>query len=111
MNSMSEDNYQSFISSRARVVVKDKVGAVNEDQLDRFLTLFKAEAVLPENSQISLNSVNKDSPTLEILIENYPEKGSRQKQNVRFVQEHGWKIDKIEVTTSGDDFEFKSTTY
>ncbi|GLS25140.1 hypothetical protein [Marinibactrum halimedae] len=111
MNSMSENDYQSFISSRAKAVVNDKIDAVNEDQLERFLTLFKAEAVLPEHSRVSLNSVNQDSPVLEILIENYPEKGSSQKQNVRFVQEHGWKIDKIEVTTSGEDFEFKSTTY
>lgn len=111
MNSMSENNYQSFISSRAKAVVNDKINAVSEDQLDSFLIFFKAEAVLPEDSQISLSGVNQDSSVLEILTENYPEKGSSQKQNVSFVREHGWKIDKIEVITFGEDFEFKSTTY
>lgn len=111
MTSMSENRYQNFISKRARAVVNDKIAAVNEDQLDSFLIFFKAEAVLPGSSQIGLSSVNKDSSVLEILIENYPEKNSRQKQSVSFVREDGWKIDKIEVITSGEDFEFKSTTY
>lgn len=111
MDSMAEDSYQSFISARAKAVVNDKISAVDEKQLNSFLTFFKAEAVLPENSQITLNSANQDSPVLEIFVENYPEKGSNQTQNVMFIQESGWKIDKVEVITSGEDFEFKSTTY
>ena len=79
---MAEDSYQSFISARAKAVVNDKISAVDEKQLNSFLTFFKAEAVLPENSQITLNSANQDSPVLEIFVENYPEKGSNQTQNV-----------------------------
>ena len=111
MNSMLETDYQSFISARAKAVVSDKISAVDESQLNSFLTFFKAEAVLPENSQINLNNAKQDAPILEIVAENYPEKGSKHEQYVSFVRENGWKIDKIEVITSGEDFEFKSTTY
>jgi len=111
MKSMSETDYQSFLSARAKAIVSDKISAVDESQLNSFLTFFKAEAVLPENSQINLNNAKQDVPILEIVAEDYPEKGSKHQQYVSFVRENGWKIDKIEVITSGEGFEFKSTTY
>ena len=111
MSSMSEDDYQRFLSLRAQSVVRDKLEAVGDDQVARFLTLFKAEAVLPENSNVSLESGSDDSMILKIVAEDYPEKGSTHEQNVIFIKESGWKIDKIEVITSGEDFKYKSTTY
>jgi len=111
MKSMSENDYQNFISARAKVVVEEKTSGIKKYQLDQFLTVFKSEAVIPENSQINLDSKSQEEAVIKVVAKDYPEEGSMHQQNVRFVQEDGWKIDKIEVITSGKDFEFKSITY
>lgn len=111
MKSMSENGYQRFISARAKAVVEEKISGIKENQLDQFLTVFKAEAVIPEGSQINLDSKSQEKAIMKVVAKGYPEEGSMHQQNVRFVQEDGWKIDKIEVITSGNDFEFKSITY
>jgi len=111
MKSMSENDYQNFISARAKVVVEEKTSGIKKYQLDQFLTVFKSEAVIPEKSQINLDSKSQEEAVIKVVAKDYPEEGSMHQQNVRFVQEDGWKIDKIEVITSGKDFEFKSITY
>ena len=111
MKTMSDNDYQRFISARAKAVVEEKISGIKKDQLDLFLTLFKDEAVIPEASRINLNSTSQETANLKIVAEDYPEEGSMHEQNVSFVRERGWKIDKIEVITSGDGFEFKSITY
>lgn len=110
MDSIEDRAFEKYISSRAKNVVREKIKGVSKERMDSFLAYFKAEVILPDNPDITLQKT-QDTATLKISADNYPEQGSNQVSYVNFVQEGGWKIDKIVVETSSEDFNFKSTTY
>ena len=111
MNSFEDMHFEEYITNRARGVVRDKINGVKEDRLNDFLVIFKAETVLSDESQVRLEEIDQQTAILNVIANNYPEKGSKQESNISFIQENGWKIDKIVIETSADDFSFKSTTY
>ncbi|PCJ37885.1 MAG: hypothetical protein COA75_01305 [Cellvibrionales bacterium] len=111
MHSFEDKRFEEYISNRARGVVREKTGGIKEEQLSSFLTLFKAEAVLPSDSQVTLKKADQQTAILSITANNYPEQGSKQKSHIDFIRENGWKIDKIIIETSNGDFNYKSTTY
>ena len=110
MNSFESRGFEEYISNRARGVVREKISGVKKERLSSFLKVFKAEAVLPNDNQITLQ-IEQKTAVLKITANNYPEQNSKQESYVNFIQENGWKIDKIVIETSNGDFNFKSTTY
>ncbi len=110
MDSIEDRSFEKYISNRAKNIVGEKVKDVSKEQMSSFLTYFKAEAMMPDNPDISLQE-QQDSAILTISADNHPEQGSKQVSYVNFIQEDGWKIDKIIIETSGENFNFKSTTY
>lgn len=111
MDSFDDRQFEKYISKRAREFVREKISGIQEKQLSSFLIVFKAEAVLPNDIQVTLNKLDQQTSILTIMANDYPEQGSKQKSEISFIQEDGWKIDKIIIETSGSDFTFKSTTY
>ena len=62
---------------------------------------FKSNSVLPEKHNKNVVYESSGRAVLEIEIQDFPEIGSTTIRLISFVSEKGWKIDKIDFTTTG----------
>lgn len=118
MSSLENREFEKYISHRATGVIRKKIAsagknlsAAKKQTLHKhFLQAWQAAAVLPSNSQITLQTA-AEAALLSIVIADFPEQGMQQTVVVRFIRENDWKIDKVTREISSDEFNLKSIVF
>ena len=107
-DSVSSGPYRDYLTKRALDFVDSKLERLSENASiveggsleESFLFMFKAEATLPEVYSQETSHI-ENSAVMKISISNYNEEGTEHLRTIYFMEEDGWKIDKIDTITSG----------